>query len=56
LVADVIVGEHQAVMKPLGNIFKNQRFLLGASVLGDGKMALMIDCEKLIETTFNTKD
>ncbi len=53
IVADKILGEHQAVLKPLGNIFKKQEFLLGASVLGDGNMALMLDTAKLVENIFS---
>ena len=52
IVADRIVGEHQAVLKPLGTFFKKQDFLLGASVMGDGNMALMLDTAKLTENIF----
>jgi len=56
IVADKIIGEHQAVLKPLGHIFKRQEFLLGASIMGDGNMALMIDTLKLTETIFSIKN
>lgn len=48
LVVDKIVGEHQAVLKPLGDMFNNQEYLSGASVLGDGTLAIMIDTTLLI--------
>ncbi|MBK8806598.1 MAG: chemotaxis protein CheA [Bacteroidales bacterium] len=51
LVVDKIIGEHQAVLKPLGDIFKNQEYLSGASVLGDGNLALMLDTNLLIDYT-----
>ena len=48
LIADQIIGKHQAVLKPLGKIFKDQEYLSGASILGDGNLALIIDTNKLI--------
>lgn len=48
LVFDKIIGEHQAVIKPLGEIFKNQDFISGASILGDGTVALILDIYKLV--------
>jgi len=48
IVADKIVGDHQAVLKPLGDVFQSQHFLSGASFLGDGTLALMLDTSKLI--------
>jgi two-component system, chemotaxis family, sensor kinase CheA len=47
IVADEIIGQHQAVIKPLGETFKTINFLSGASILGDGSIALLIDTEKL---------
>ena len=51
IVADQIIGEHQAVLKPLGEIFQSQQFLSGASILGDGSLALMLDTNKLVNKT-----
>lgn len=47
IVADDIIGQYQAVLKPVGQIFKNQEFISGASVMGDGRIALMLDTNKL---------
>lgn len=47
MVVDHIVGEYQAVIKPLGDAFANVGFLSGASLLGDGSIALLIDTDKL---------
>ncbi len=47
LVVDLIIGEYQAVIKPIGTAFNNVKFLSGASLLGDGSIALLIDTEKL---------
>jgi two-component system, chemotaxis family, sensor kinase CheA len=53
IVADKIIGEHQAVLKPLGKMFRHEEFLSGVSVLGDGSMALMLDTGKLIQIAFS---
>ncbi len=47
IVADKIIGEHQAVLKPLGEMFHAQEYLSGASILGDGSLALMLDINKI---------
>lgn len=47
IVADKIIGEYQAVVKPLGKTFSEIRFFSGASILGDGSIALLLDTEKL---------
>lgn len=46
---DHIIGEYQAVVKPLGKYYKQQDFISGASILGDGTIALVMDTNKLIE-------
>lgn len=50
LVVDKVIGEHQAVVKPLGYIHKNQEYITGAGILGDGKLALILDTTKLISS------
>ncbi len=45
-VVDSIHGEYQAVVKSLGEFHKNNQFLSGASILGDGTMALILDVTK----------
>ena len=47
IITDNIIGEYQAVVKPLGNTFYNVNFLSGASLLGDGSIALLLDTDKL---------
>jgi len=54
LLTDTIIGGHQAVLKPLGNLFRDQKCIGAASLLGDGKLAFMIDTNELfIITDFN---
>jgi len=48
IITDEIIGEYQAVVKPLGKAFNDIKCIYGASVLGSGKIALLIDTEKLI--------
>lgn len=47
IVVDKIIGEYQAVIKPIGNAFNNIKFISGASLLGDGSIAILIDADKL---------
>ena len=48
LVVDHIIGEHQTVLKSLNKFCKNIQELLGATILGDGSVALVLDVQKLI--------
>ena len=48
LVVDSIIGEYQAVLKPIGKYYKDQEFISGASILGDGTIALVMDTDKAI--------
>jgi two-component system, chemotaxis family, sensor kinase CheA len=41
--ADRVIGEYQAVIKPLGELFTKQPFFSGGSILVDGKLALILD-------------
>ncbi len=49
LVVDQVVGEHQTVIKPLGRIYRHVEESSGATILGDGRVALIIDIPKLIQ-------
>jgi two-component system chemotaxis sensor kinase CheA len=48
LAVDNIIGQYQAVLKPLGRLYKNQNSVSGATILGDGTVALVLDTNKLI--------
>ncbi|MEM7549422.1 MAG: chemotaxis protein CheA [Bacteroidota bacterium] len=50
---DSIIGEHQVVLKPLGYIYKNQEEFSGATILGDGTVALVFDKSKLVKKLMN---
>lgn len=49
-VVDEVVGEHQTVIKSLGKVYNNVKEVSGATILGDGTLALILDPVKLIET------
>jgi two-component system chemotaxis sensor kinase CheA len=51
LLSDKIVGEHQAVLKPLGKSLRDQKYITSASQLGNGNMAFMIDTNMLMKST-----
>ncbi|MEM1406510.1 MAG: chemotaxis protein CheA [Bacteroidota bacterium] len=46
---DTIIGEHQVVLKPMGTMYKNQEEFSGATILGDGTVALVFDINKLLK-------
>ncbi len=47
-VVDRVIGEHQTVIKNLGNAYKNNDGISGATILGDGTVALILDVPKLV--------
>ncbi|CAK0767058.1 two-component system, chemotaxis family, sensor kinase CheA [Gammaproteobacteria bacterium] len=49
LVVDQLLGEFQTVIKPLGEVFRRLSGINGASILGDGEMALILDIPALIQ-------
>ena len=48
-VVDHLHGEHQTVIKPLGKVFEDLTGLTGATVLGDGNVALILDVQGLLQ-------
>jgi two-component system chemotaxis sensor kinase CheA len=49
LVVDELLGEHQTVIKPLGKVFQNLKGISGATILGSGEVAMIIDVPGLIK-------
>ncbi len=43
IVVDRLIGEVQAVIKPLGELFKSLRYVSGSTILGNGQPALILD-------------
>jgi two-component system chemotaxis sensor kinase CheA len=48
LVVDTIIGEHQTVLKSLGKFYQDVEGISGATTLGDGTVALILDIPKLV--------
>jgi len=49
-VVDHVVGEHQTVIKSLGKMYHDVRGVSGATILGDGTVALILDMPVLLQT------
>ncbi|MBI1822897.1 MAG: chemotaxis protein CheA [Nitrospirae bacterium] len=49
LVVDSIYGEIQAVVKPLGELFKELPGVTGSTILGNGKVGLILEVASLIK-------
>lgn len=55
LVVDYVIGEYQAVLKPLGKHYKSHDIFSGATILGDGTVALVMDTNKIIKMFATSK-
>lgn len=49
LIVDEVIGQHQAVLKQLGHYFLHHQHISGATQLANGKIAIVIDPERLVE-------
>lgn len=49
LAADELLGEQQAVIKPLGRLFQGIRGVSGSTILGNGRVALILDVPALCQ-------
>ncbi|MBF0558346.1 MAG: chemotaxis protein CheA [Nitrospirae bacterium] len=47
--ADQIIGDHKTVIKNLGSFYRKVEGVSGATILGDGTVALILDIPKLIQ-------
>ena len=50
---EVLYGQNQTVIKPLGRLFKSLRGISGSSVLGSGEVALILEVGSLAELTIH---
>jgi two-component system chemotaxis sensor kinase CheA len=48
VVVDKVIGEHQTVIKNMGRIYRSVDVISGATILGDGTVALIMDVPKLV--------
>jgi two-component system chemotaxis sensor kinase CheA len=53
IVVDRLHGQSQAVIKPLGKLFHGVRGLCGSTILGDGRVAFILDVPGLLENVLS---
>jgi len=51
LVVDGVVGTHQTVIQSLGKVFRNVKVVSGATIMGDGRVALILDIASIVRHT-----
>lgn len=56
LLVDEVIGEQQTVVKNLGEMYKKLEGISGATILGDGKVGLILDIRQLVDTTKLKRD
>jgi two-component system chemotaxis sensor kinase CheA len=49
LLVDTVIGEHQTVIKSLGKAYRGVQGISGATILGDGSVALILDVPQLVK-------
>ena len=48
LVVDNLIGQQEIVIKSLGKYIDNNKLISGATILGDGEVALILDVNTLM--------
>jgi len=48
-VVDEVLGDHQTVIKNLGRLYRHVPFISGATILGNGSVALILDPHRLVQ-------
>ena len=48
-VVDQVVGQHQTVIKSMSRMYRDIEYMSGATILGDGNVALILDLPKLAQ-------
>ncbi|MCF6464715.1 chemotaxis protein CheA [Clostridium sp. Cult2] len=48
LLVDSLIGQQEIVIKPLGKYLSNIKYLSGATILGNGKVSLILDINSII--------
>jgi two-component system chemotaxis sensor kinase CheA len=54
LVVDRVVGTHQTVIQSLGRFFRNIQVVSGATIMGDGRVALILDIAAVVDCAGRT--
>ena len=55
IAVDRVVGEHQTVIKSLGRLYRDVGEFSGATIRGDGSMALILDVAALVRRAVGTE-
>ena len=53
-VVDQVLGDHQTVIKNLGRLYRNVQVVSGATILGNGSVALILDPHRLVQSVLRT--
>lgn len=53
-VVDEVLGDHQTVIKNLGRFYRQVEMVSGATILGNGTVALIIDPQRLVRDALRT--
>lgn len=56
IAVDVVVGEFQTVIKSLGKFYRDVQGVSGATILGDGQVALILDIPRLVGTAVRDEE
>jgi two-component system chemotaxis sensor kinase CheA len=54
-VVDRVLGTHQTVLQPLGRSFRNVTVASGSTIMGDGRVALILDIGAIIKLANSTE-
>jgi len=54
-VVDRVLGDCQTVIKSLGRIYRHVQAISGATILGDGRVALILDPDRLVQDAMRAK-
>ena len=53
-VVDQVLGDHQTVIKNLGKAYRNVQEVSGATILGNGTVALILDPHRLVQNVIQS--
>ena len=53
VLVDELIGKQEVVIKPLGETFKGAHGIAGGAILGDGRVGLILDLERLFKERTN---
>ena len=53
-VVDQVLGDHQTVIKNLGRFYRHVELISGATILGNGSVALILDPQRLVRDALRT--